>query len=65
MALQILDTCVNCDVCEPACPEQAIYFCDDEIIYKINPDKCTQCQNHFDHPQCQTLCPVSECIIPL
>jgi len=24
MALKIIDTCVNCDVCEPVCPNQAI-----------------------------------------
>ncbi|TAM02501.1 MAG: ferredoxin, partial [Rhodanobacter sp.] len=23
MALKILDACVNCDVCVPACPNQA------------------------------------------
>jgi ferredoxin len=24
MALMITDQCINCDVCEPACPNQAI-----------------------------------------
>ncbi|MEY3603170.1 MAG: hypothetical protein RIQ49_202 [Pseudomonadota bacterium] len=57
MALKITDECINCDVCEPACPNQAISM--GEEIYQINPDRCTECIGHFDEPQCQVLCPVS------
>jgi ferredoxin len=32
------------------------------LIYEINPDKCTECEGHFDEPQCVVVCPV-ECII--
>lgn len=60
MALKILDTCVNCDVCEPACPNQAISL--GEEFYEINADRCTECIGHFDVPQCIEVCPV-ECII--
>ncbi len=60
MALKILDTCVNCDVCEPACPNQAISLGED--FYEIDPDRCTECIGHFDVPQCIEVCPV-ECII--
>ena len=60
MALKILDTCVNCDVCEPACPNQAISL--GEEFYEIDPDRCTECIGHFDLPQCIEVCPV-ECII--
>lgn len=59
MALMITDECVNCDVCEPECPNQAIF--QGPEIYEINPDLCTQCVGHFDTPQCQLVCPV-ECI---
>jgi len=59
MALIITDECINCDVCEPACPNDAIYM--GVEIYEINPNKCTECIGHFDEPQCQMLCPV-ECI---
>lgn len=59
MALMITDECINCDVCEPACPNQAIYFGDEH--YVINPELCTECVGHFDEPQCAMLCPV-ECI---
>jgi len=59
MALVILDTCVNCDVCAPACPNGAIS--QGEVIYEITPSKCTECVGHFDEPQCIVVCPV-ECI---
>ena len=59
MALMITDECINCDVCEPECPNQAIYL--GEVIYEIDPDKCTECVGHFDEPQCRQVCPV-DCI---
>jgi ferredoxin len=59
MALLITDECINCDVCEPACPNGAISA--GEEIYVIDPRLCTECVGHFDEPQCQQLCPV-ECI---
>ena len=60
MALTITDECINCDVCEPECPNKAIYPGD--IIYEIDPDLCTECVGHFDEPQCKVVCPVA-CII--
>lgn len=59
MALIIKEECINCDVCEPACPNQAIY--QGELIYEIDPAKCTECVGHFDEPQCIAVCPV-DCI---
>ena len=59
MALIITDECINCDVCEPECPNEAIFQGD--VIYEIDPNKCTQCVGHFDEPQCQPVCPV-DCI---
>jgi ferredoxin len=59
MALKITEECINCDVCEPECPNDAIY--QGEEIYVIDPDKCTECIGHFDEPQCQIVCPV-DCI---
>jgi len=59
MALMITDECINCDVCEPECPNQAIS--PGVEIYEINPDLCTECVGHFDTPQCVEVCPV-ECI---
>ncbi|AUD79632.1 ferredoxin [Kangiella profundi] len=59
MALKITDECINCDVCEPECPNEAIY--QGEEIYEIDPNKCTECVGHYDEPQCQQVCPV-DCI---
>lgn len=60
MALMITDECINCDVCEPVCPNQAIS--QGPEIYEIDPDLCTECVGHHALPQCQQVCPVS-CII--
>ena len=59
MALRITDQCINCDVCEPECPNGAISMGPE--IYVIDPRKCTECVGHFDRPQCQEVCPV-DCI---
>jgi ferredoxin len=57
MALMITDECINCDVCEPECPNQAIYLGPE--IYEIDPARCTECVGHFDEPQCVQVCPVA------
>lgn len=59
MALKITEACINCDVCEPECPNEAITQGDE--IYEINPARCTECVGHFDEPQCREVCPV-DCI---
>jgi len=59
MALIIHDECINCDVCEPECPNGAIS--QGETVYEINPALCTECVGHFDIPQCIEVCPV-DCI---
>jgi len=61
MALKITDECINCDVCEPVCPNHAIS--QGIEIYEIDPALCTECVGHFDQPQCQVICPVA--CIPL
>lgn len=55
----ITEECINCDVCEPACPNQAISI--GPNIYEINPNLCTECEGHFEVPQCRLVCPV-DCI---
>lgn len=61
MALYITDECINCDVCEPECPNEAI--APGEVIYLIDPNRCTECVGHYDTPQCVEVCPV-DCILP-
>lgn len=60
MALLITDECINCDVCEPECPNGAIS--QGAEIYVIDPSCCTECVGHFDEQQCVEVCPV-DCII--
>ncbi len=61
MALKITASCTNCDMCEPDCPNDAIYM--GERIYEIAADKCTECVGYYDEPQCQKVCPITRCII--
>ena len=59
MALKITEECINCDVCEPECPNDAIF--QGPEIYEINPNLCTEFVGHFYEPQCRQVCPV-DCI---
>jgi ferredoxin len=61
MALKILDSCINCDMCDPECPNEAITL--GEVIYEIDVDKCTECIGHYDKPTCVSVCPI-DCVKP-
>jgi ferredoxin len=56
----ITDACINCDVCEPECPNDAIY--QGVEIFEIDAKRCTECVGHYEQPQCVEVCPV-DCII--
>ena len=60
MSLIITDECINCDVCEPECPNGAITQGDE--IYVIDPKLCTECVGHYETSQFVEVCPV-DCII--
>jgi len=60
MALLIKDNCINCDMCDPECPNEAITF--GEEIYEIDPILCTECVGFYDKPTCIAVCPIN-CII--
>lgn len=60
MALYITDQCINCDVCLPACPNDAIS--EGVEIYQIDPELCTECVGHYDTTQCVEVCPI-DCIL--
>jgi len=60
LALLINEECVNCGVCEPECPNDAIT--EGEDIYIIDWAKCTECVGHHEEPQCIEVCPV-DCIV--
>jgi ferredoxin len=61
MSLKITNDCTACDSCRMACPHEAITAGD--IIYLIDPDRCTECVGTFSEPQCREVCPV-DCILP-
>ncbi|WP_439212611.1 YfhL family 4Fe-4S dicluster ferredoxin [Duffyella gerundensis] len=61
MALLITEKCINCDMCEPECPNQAIAM--GAAIYQIDPARCTECVGHYDEPTCQSVCPINQTII--
>jgi ferredoxin len=61
MSLYITADCINCDVCEPECPNGAIS--QGEETYVIDPNLCTECVGHFETSQCVEVCPV-DCILP-
>lgn len=60
MAFKITDECSACGLCESECPNSAITEGDD--IFQIDPDKCTECNGHYDTQQCAEVCPVEACI---
>jgi ferredoxin len=60
MALIITDECINCDVCEPECPNDAISA--GAEIYVIDAARCTECVGHHEVSQCVEVCPV-DCIV--
>jgi ferredoxin len=60
MALMITDECINCDVCEPECPNGAISQGDE--IYVIDHSLCTECVGHYESSQCVEVCPVDAII---
>lgn len=61
MALKILDSCINCDMCDPECPNEAITL--GAEIYEIDVDKCTECIGHYEKPTCVSVCPI-DCVKP-
>ena len=61
MALTITKECINCDMCEPECPNEAISY--GAEIYEIDASLCTECKGHYEQEQCIKACPI-DCIIP-
>jgi len=56
MALTINEeTCARCGVCEPECPNEAIFQTED--AYVINPSLCTECKERYGEPLCEEACP--------
>ena len=61
MALEIIESCVNCYACEPLCPEQAIS--EAKPHFTIDAGKCTECDGHYSEAQCAAICPIEGAIL--
>ena len=61
MALMITDECINCDVCEPECPNGAITAGD--LAYVIDPNLCDECAATGGDSACIAVCP-TDAIVP-
>jgi len=61
MALEIIESCVNCWACEPLCPSQAIYEAAPHFM--IDANKCTECVGDHAEPQCASICPIEGAIL--
>lgn len=63
MALEIIESCVNCWACEPLCPNDAIYEAKPHFL--IDEMKCTECEGDYHLPQCATICPIEGAILDM
>ncbi len=64
MAMYIVsEECISCGDCEPVCPTGAIK--EGKIVYQIDPEVCTECEDDFDEPQCVEICEIPGCILQL
>jgi len=61
MALEIIDSCVNCWACVPVCPNDAIYQAQPHFL--IDADKCTECVGDHDEAQCASICPIEGALL--
>ncbi|CAG0979858.1 Ferredoxin YfhL [Rhodocyclaceae bacterium] len=65
MALEIIDTCVNCWACQPLCPNDAILAAapPEYPVFRIEAEKCTECLGDHARPQCAEICPIEGAIV--
>lgn len=61
MSLLINEECIACDACREECPNSAIE--ENDPVYMIDPDLCTECVGYYDEPSCVAVCPV-DAIVP-
>ena len=52
-------SCINCDMCVPECPNEAISM--GAKHYEVDPQLCTECVGYYDKPTCIAVCPL-DCI---
>lgn len=60
MSMKITEDCIACGNCEGECPNNAITM--GAEYYKINANKCTECEGVSKVPQCADVCDMSAII---
>jgi len=60
MSYKIIDDCISCGACESECPNKAIS--EGDVIYKIDPEKCSECVGAHASSKCVEVCPVDACV---
>jgi ferredoxin len=65
MALEIIESCVNCWACKPLCPNKAIVEArpPEFAHFMIDAENCTECQGDYAEAQCVAICPIEGAII--
>lgn len=65
MALEIVESCVNCHACAPLCPNAAIVAAQPPEYpqFRIEAALCTECLGDFADPQCAQSCPIEGAIV--
>jgi ferredoxin len=65
MALEIIESCVNCWACVPLCPNKAIVEPKPPLFphFLINSDLCSECVGEHVRPQCAEICPIEGAIV--
>lgn len=54
--VDIDSSCINCDMCVPECPSDAIEM--GAVHYHINNDNCIRCEDYYAAPNCIEICPI-------
>ena len=53
-------SCINCDMCVPECPNDAISM--GAGHYEVDAARCTECIGYYATPTCIAVCPI-DCIV--
>lgn len=50
------DSCINCDMCVPECPSEAIAMGVEH--YEVSTDICILCKDYYEYETCIAVCPI-------
>lgn len=54
------DSCINCDMCVPECPSEAISM--GAVHYQIDTEQCILCEGFYERETCIAVCPLGSVI---